>query len=111
VKLIQDFYSQVPSVPLAHYTSASGLTGVLSSKLLWATHIRFLNDSKEFVHAVSLAKESLQARRRRLAGVAMGLLTDALLAQLDAMPGNWKGPPKTDAMRLVNLNQIKESKR
>jgi hypothetical protein len=23
----------------------------------------------------------------------------------------WKGPPKTDAMRLVNLNQIKESKR
>lgn len=101
MKLIQDFYSQVPSVPLAHYTSAAGLTGVLTSKSLWATHIRFLNDSKEFVHAVSLAREFLQERRRRFAGVETGLLTDALLARVDAMPGNtWIASFSEDGDRL-----------
>jgi len=32
---------------LIHYTSASGLAGILSSQSLWATHSSFLNDSQE----------------------------------------------------------------
>ena len=30
-----------------HYTSAAGLTGILSSQCLWATHSSFLNDASE----------------------------------------------------------------
>lgn len=36
---------------LFHYTSARGLYGILESGCLWATHFRFLNDSKEFFAA------------------------------------------------------------
>jgi hypothetical protein len=32
---------------LVHYTSAAGLTGILSNQALWATHSSFLNDSTE----------------------------------------------------------------
>jgi hypothetical protein len=34
---------------LYHYTSGSGLIGILQSKSIWATSIRFLNDSNEAV--------------------------------------------------------------
>ncbi|MBL0318465.1 MAG: DUF2971 domain-containing protein [Alphaproteobacteria bacterium] len=33
---------------LFHYTGEAGLHGILSSKSLWATHFRFLNDLEEF---------------------------------------------------------------
>ena len=32
---------------LFHYTDEDGLTGILKSQCLWATHWRFLNDAKE----------------------------------------------------------------
>lgn len=34
-----------------HYTSSQGLYGILESNCLWATHFKFLNDSKEFYKA------------------------------------------------------------
>lgn len=39
-----------------HYTTLSGLIGILGSDeiLLWASHIRFMNDSEEFAYAVRL---------------------------------------------------------
>lgn len=33
---------------LWHYTTASGLHGILNSQQLWATHIHYLNDAEEF---------------------------------------------------------------
>lgn len=33
---------------LYHYTNWDGLSGILKTKSLWATHYRFLNDSSEF---------------------------------------------------------------
>lgn len=33
---------------LWHYTTASGLYGILNSQQLWATHIHYLNDAEEF---------------------------------------------------------------
>jgi hypothetical protein len=32
---------------LYHYTDAGGLYGILTSEVLWATHIAFLNDTRE----------------------------------------------------------------
>lgn len=39
---------------LYHYTSLHGLLGMLSGKSLWATDVRFLNDSNEFEHALQI---------------------------------------------------------
>jgi hypothetical protein len=42
-----------------HYTSPAGLLGIVSREILWATNIKFLNDSHEFQHALDLIKEIL----------------------------------------------------
>lgn len=41
--LIEDAYNT-----LWHYTTASGLEGILKSQQLWATNIKYLNDDEEF---------------------------------------------------------------
>ena len=37
---------------LMHYTTAAGLTGIVTSGCLWATHAAFLNDSQEIHHFI-----------------------------------------------------------
>lgn len=42
---------------LFHYTSPDGAIGIIKNECLWATDIRFLNDSEEFIHGCKLVKE------------------------------------------------------
>ncbi len=42
---------------LWHYTSFNGFQGIISSKAIHATDIRFLNDRSEFTHAHDIAKQ------------------------------------------------------
>jgi len=44
---------------LYHYTTQAGLDGILSSDSIWATHFRFMNDSMERLHGLTLFKEAL----------------------------------------------------
>jgi DUF2971 family protein len=52
-----------PDGVLHHYTSQKGLLGIIEKKKLWATHIRYLNDSKEFDYALELARNRLLEER------------------------------------------------
>jgi hypothetical protein len=45
---------------LYHYTSTDGLHGIVSSGELWATKIRYLNDSSELMHALEIGTTYLQ---------------------------------------------------
>jgi hypothetical protein len=51
---------------LYHYTSADGLLGIIESASLWATDIRFLNDSAEFTFARDILLGELRKRADRL---------------------------------------------
>jgi hypothetical protein len=42
---------------LWHYSSYRGFQGIVSSKAIWATEYRFLNDREEFLHAKQLAEK------------------------------------------------------
>jgi hypothetical protein len=50
---------------LYHYTSASGLLGILERRALWATSIWYLNDQREFAVALDLTEEVLKEREER----------------------------------------------
>lgn len=39
---------------LYHYTSIVGLNGIISSRTVWASDCRYLNDQKELVHALDI---------------------------------------------------------
>ncbi len=45
---------------LWHYTSFEGMLGILTSRTIWATEYRFLNDREEFLHAKNLALELVE---------------------------------------------------
>ena len=61
-ELIKNLSTKRPPRVLYHYTSGSGLIGILTSKSIWATSIRFLNDSTEYSLALKLAQEVIQKR-------------------------------------------------
>ena len=48
-----------PSLVLNHYTSGTGLVGILDSGSIWASNIHQLNDAMEFKHALELAKSEI----------------------------------------------------
>ena len=53
--------TEVPEL-LFHYTTASGMRGILDSSRLWATNYRFLNDASEVTHSASLFESLIQER-------------------------------------------------
>jgi hypothetical protein len=46
---------------LYHYTNLEGLFGIIESNGFWATHIKYLNDSKEFLHGLELCHEVIDS--------------------------------------------------
>ena len=49
--------------PLFHYTTASGMRGILESSRLWATNFRFLNDVSEVGYGAGLFEDLVQERQ------------------------------------------------
>ncbi|MGA8149435.1 MAG: DUF2971 domain-containing protein [Terriglobales bacterium] len=60
--LFKDLTARRPPRIVYHYTSASGLIGILKSRAIWATSIRFLNDSSEYSFAIDLVRKAIQDR-------------------------------------------------
>jgi Protein of unknown function (DUF2971) len=54
--ILKEMFSKVPNKTIYHYTSQSGLLGIITTKTIWATNIHYLNDASEFQVAVQLAR-------------------------------------------------------
>ncbi|HEX7964953.1 MAG TPA: DUF2971 domain-containing protein [Gammaproteobacteria bacterium] len=64
----ESIFSERPPETLYHYTTQSGLLGILESESIWLTHTQYLNDSKEFVHALSIAQTEIEENLARASG-------------------------------------------
>jgi hypothetical protein len=69
---------------LYHYTSASALIGILQSRTMWTTGIRFLNDTTEYKFAVNLARDAIQRRVDKVGNQFDLALNNVLLERLKA---------------------------
>jgi hypothetical protein len=76
----------VPDV-LYHYTGPEGAIGIIRSRHVWATHIAYLNDSREYTFAVDTAVRVIRQRRE----TATSDERDALDDLLTRMPA-WMDP-------------------
>ncbi len=63
----EDTPGERPPEILYHYTTQSGLLGIIKSKEIWATHFRHLNDTQEFELARRLFDSRLQDSKHQLA--------------------------------------------
>lgn len=57
-----DKYFYNPTFPLYHYTSISALEGIATYRTVWASHIYYLNDSAELIHAREVLREMLETK-------------------------------------------------
>lgn len=68
LKRIQPLLPNLEEAPLPpavyHYTDASGLQGILSTGVLWATDYRYLNDSSELRYIFRLATQAVESQLR-----------------------------------------------
>jgi hypothetical protein len=55
--LIDELLNRPIPEKLWHYTSIQGFQGIVASKSMWATDLRFLNDREEFIHARNIANK------------------------------------------------------
>jgi hypothetical protein len=58
-----DEQARTPPDVLYHYTSAAGLIGILTSKSLWASCIRYLNDTSEHQYTIGLFRDVILSRK------------------------------------------------
>ena len=70
INMIQEItsklYSDIPKERLYHYTTFSGLLGIVRSSTLWASDIRYMNDSAELKHTLDLIR--IEITKRVVAG-------------------------------------------
>lgn len=72
------------SQSLYHYTGPSGIVGIIETKALWLTHIRFLNDITEFRTMLKVAEAALDAYAGGEKAKIIGMLKSQLLKDLQA---------------------------
>lgn len=60
--LSNELYADIPMGTLYHYTTFSGLLGIVRSRALWASDVRYMNDSAELRHTADLIKVEVQER-------------------------------------------------
>jgi hypothetical protein len=73
---IPDALSERPSGLIYHYTTQSGLLGIIEHREIWATHFRHLNDTQEFHHAWKLLRDRLSTSSRPSASQLLEAITN-----------------------------------
>jgi len=83
-RLLERSGEHLPPSSLFHYTDANGLLGIIKSRMLWATHFQYLNDSSEFIYASGLMKEVIaETAEGALPGSPRGRLRHTILEDRD----------------------------
>lgn len=62
VDIVADLLQRKPPDVLYHYTTQSGLIGIIRGSEIWATHTQYLNDRSEYIHAVGLIRDAVNGR-------------------------------------------------
>ncbi len=81
--------------PLHHYTSLTALLSIIKSKRLWATNIRYLNDSSESELGLTRMKQIAEEARITASGIELEILNYIL---------NWLDKPRSDTQSVYLLS-------
>jgi len=61
---VREILKPDPPQILYHYTTPTGLLGIIGKKEIWASHTQYLNDRMEFQHAVGIIREEIDAMKK-----------------------------------------------
>jgi len=75
--------ARVPDT-LYHYTTQAGLIGIIRDDEIWATHTQYLNDRREYIHALELVRNEIKDRRTGATGQEEKAALDEMIAAVKA---------------------------
>jgi hypothetical protein len=82
--IFEDIINRTVPDSLYHYTTSAGLMGIIHSSSIWCTHTQYLNDTREFRHAIDLFIDEINSRvEKRCKG--HDFLTEVLTYATDGM--------------------------
>lgn len=87
-QILNAVLSPTPNRPLYHYTNQKGLMGIVGSKSIWVTHTQYLNDRREFVHAVDFARIEIEKRLDTEPAGVRRVKLEAILKELFYSPAS-----------------------
>lgn len=74
--ILEEILSQIPTVPLYHYTGQAGFIGIVEKTEIWATHTQYLNDRREYLHAIDMVRERIRALLSSADEIGRAILAD-----------------------------------
>ncbi len=77
-RVIKDAQSVEVPATLYHYTNQRGLLGIVKEQRIWATHTQYLNDRREFAHAINTLRAEVDRRLRELGDNGFQVVLDAI---------------------------------
>lgn len=83
--ILEEVLSQLPTVPLYHYTQQKGFMGIIEGSEIWATHTQYLNDWREYSHAVDMVRDQISAIRAFGKNPDLYSILDAMEYSLDGI--------------------------
>ena len=94
--IIASLYADLPDETLYHYTNLKGLLGIVESRVLWASDIRYMNDASELKHTVDLIR--IEIRQRIAKGHPNPRLLDQFFSEVQS---SYHAVPYTQAGQRV----------
>lgn len=98
--IANEFSGAAPPI-LWHYTSIGGLQGIIANRNVWASDLRYLNDSEEFHWAIRRAQEYLARIHREISN-------DSIKAALSVTVGQFEYPENYGGY-VFSLSESKDS--
>jgi hypothetical protein len=100
-----------------HYTSAADLHGIITSKSLWASDYRFLNDTSEFRYGLDILFNAIDRRKAEISRLSADAWNEivllrehndlegvyAFVASLTSVPVHLIGPSMNGAFGRVTI--------
>lgn len=75
MRQLDEFFLSRVDRTLYHYTGIGGLIGLVDSRCVWASHVYYLNDSREILHAVEVLRSVLSSDLERFGAQEKEFLT------------------------------------
>lgn len=63
---------------LYHYTDLNGMVGIVTNKSFWASHIKYMNDSKEYLHGINICNKIINENKEKCTDANFLQFLDAL---------------------------------
>ncbi len=83
--ILTEVLEKKPPNVLYHYTTQAGLLGIIQHREIWATHTQYLNDQREYLHAVDIVQEEIHAFVERTTDSDTGETLEAMDADVEGI--------------------------